>query len=152
MDNQKQLMKYIHSQSHHRPNVHQSLSHYHRRHRRHTSRRLLRRKNSQKHFRLYQKFRCQKIESTKMYHLLFVKHFHHYDFGQLYMYLWYYYNIHHHHINHHRSQLDLRLRQLHQRHHRRQQLLLQRIENLDQCEYQRRHRHLYHYLYPFRHH
>lgn len=152
MDNQKQLMKYTHNQSHRRPNDHQHHYHYHRRRHHHTSRRLLHRKNCQKHFRLCQKFRYQLVGYPKIYLQQFVKHFHHYGFGQLYMHLWYYQNIRHHHINHHHSQLDLHPRQLHQHRHRRQQLLLQRIRNLDQCEYQKHHHRLYHYLYLFRHH
>ena len=83
-------MKYTHNQSHRRPNDHQHHYHYHRRRHHHTSRRLLHRKNCQKHFRLCQKFRYQLVGYPKIYLQQFVKHFHHYGFGQLYMYLWYY--------------------------------------------------------------
>lgn len=131
MDSQKPLMKCKHIQSHRRPNGHQNLNHYRRRRRHHTSRHLLHHKSIQKHFRLYQKLRCQQIELTRICLLQFVKHFRHYDFGQLDMTLRHYYNTHRHHMSHRHNQLDLHSHWLHQHHRRRQQLSLQHIENLD---------------------
>ena len=121
-DNQKRQMMYIHSQNRHRPNDHLSQSHYRKHRRLHTSHLHRRHKNSQKHFRLDRTYQCQQIESTKIYHPLFVKHFLQNDQSQQYKSQLYYYSIRLHRIILRHIPQDLHWQKLlqHLRHHQQQ--------------------------------
>lgn len=152
MDSQRQQTRYRYIQNHRRPSGHLNQSHYHKHRCRHTSHRRLRRKNSQRRFRLDQKFQYQQIESTKSYHLLFVKHLLQSGYNLQYKNQLYYYSIHLRRIILHHIRQDSHQRKLLQHHRRRLQQLHEHTNYQNQYEYLKHHRHHVHLLYRLHHH